>query len=581
MNTWSIDTEYGFRGGVECPSAFTPVVFCAVEMDTGERRSFWGRDERLSWFIRDRAGDLFVSHNLSAEAQYLLRLGVQPPAHWFDTMLAWRYATNAQEVPPFGLEKALERAGIPHAYAGQKGHLQEWIGRLRFDPDSPEDRRLIRDYCLEDCVTTAALYRRLVGRVPATWMGSAVEYCLALARMELQGIALDMDRYTALLECKDEVVGRVTAQVNAVHPVFVRGQLSRHHFLTWCAANGIGWPTSWSPRTGRKTLSLDRRTFERMKGRHPFIQAVHEANKTARQLLDRALPVDYATGRHYPGSIPFGTATGRTSPRGSIFGAPKWMRWLVVPTSPEHLLVSVDFAAEEIGIAAHLSRDGNMTAGYASGDPHMAFAALAGAAPPGGSKKTHGAVRARYKAVNLGVNYGQTAFGVAGSTGMHLDEARALLAQHRRTYPDFWAWTDRYTTRAFARGVCYTAGGWPRKVGRQDNPRSVSNFAVQGTGGDLLRLATVYLTRLGVPLLATVHDSFVLECTRDQFPGLREAVNFALGRAVDQILPGSPMRWDLSVYVDRYRDEDGEPLWRLVERVLAAPTGGREVVTVG
>jgi DNA polymerase I-like protein with 3'-5' exonuclease and polymerase domains len=578
MRTWSIDTEFGFRGGAEYPSAFVPVIFCAVEANTGERHHFWGRDPLLSRWIDDHRDDLFVSHNLIAEVKYLLNLGAQPPAKWWDTMIGWRYATNAEVVPPYGLEKALEEAGIPHAYAGQKRHLQEWIGRVGFDPDSPDDRRTIRDYCLEDCTTTAALYHHLVGRVPPVWMSYATEFCLELARMELRGIALDMPRYWALQERRAEVVERVVSGVNAVCPVFVNGQLSRERFFAWCKANGVGWPVSWSERTGRKYLSLDKRTFEKMKLRHPFIQAVHEANKTAKHLNNRTLIVDPVTGRHYAGNIPFGQATGRTSPQGSIFGAPKWIRFLIIPTSPDHVLVVVDFDAEEILIAAHLSGDRNMLAGYASGDSHLAFAVLAGAAPPGASRREYKDVRKKYKAVNLGVNYGQSAYGLAAATGVYLDEACALLAQHRRTYPDFWSWKECYTTQAFSRGVCHTVAGWPRKVGRKDNPRSVANFAVQGAGGDLMRLAVVYLSRRDLQLLAVIHDGFLLECRRDQLPKVRECVDAALRQAVEQLLPGAPMKWSVSEFYDRYEDEDGERLWGQVDRVLTSPN--RRGITV-
>jgi hypothetical protein len=255
-------------------------------------------------------------------------------------------------------------------------------------------------------------------------------FCLELARMELRGITFDMRRYNALLEKRAEVIDLVTREVNATCPVFIGGQLSRKGFLGWCAANDIGWPPSRSDATGKKTLSLDKRTFERMKDRHPFVGQVHEANKTCKQLNDRTLIVDQGRGKHYFTDLPLGQATGRTSFIGFLFQAPKWMRWLAVPSSPEHHLISVDYTAQEILIAAYLSGDTGMAAGYVSGDPHMAFAIAAGAAPLGATKATHGGIRAKYKIVNLATNYGQSAYGMAQSTGMHYQEAKALLAQH-------------------------------------------------------------------------------------------------------------------------------------------------------
>jgi DNA polymerase I-like protein with 3'-5' exonuclease and polymerase domains len=571
VKTWSVDTEYGWSGAAECESGFVPVVFCAVCLETDERYSAWGRDPGLASFIREHARDLFISHNLIAEAKYLLRLGITPPGSWWDTMLGWRFVSNAEKVPRFGLLDVLNKLGLPYAFGGEKEGLQEWVGELRFDPSSPDDRRIIRDYCFEDCLGAARLYRHLAAKVPGGWMKHVTEFCLDLARMELRGVDIDKRVYEALLERREEVVEEVTGAVNRTHQVFVGGHLSRKRFFGWCAANGIGWPATVSPRTGKAYLSLEGRVLERMQIRHPFIQAVYEANRTARQLTDRTLAVDMAKGRHYFGDIPFGMATGRTSFRGFLFSAPKWMRFLAVPRSPEHVLVSVDFEAEEILIAAALSQDRAMWEGYVSQDPHMAFAVLAGVVPPGATKATHGAVRKKYKAINLGVNYGQTEYGISTSTGVHVQEARALLAQHRRAFPSFWSWTDRYTVQAFRLGRCETVCGWPRRVNRTDNPRSVANFPVQGTGADLMRLTTIYLSRHGLQLLATNHDGFLLECPRRELPRFREAVNSALSMAVAQVLPGAPMRWTVDVFEDRYRDPDGEALWERVRGILKSP----------
>jgi len=66
----------------------------------------------------------------------------------------------------------------------------------------------------------------------------------------------------------------------------------------------------------------------------------------------------------------------------------------------------VDFAAQEIGIAAALSGDERMIAAYQSGDTYLAFATVAGLVPQGVTGETHPVVRKRAKEVMIGVNYG-------------------------------------------------------------------------------------------------------------------------------------------------------------------------------
>jgi DNA polymerase-1 len=81
------------------------------------------------------------------------------------------------------------------------------------------------------------------------------------------------------------------------------------------------------------------------------------------------------------------------------------MRGLIKP--PEgHGVAYIDWEQQEFGIAAVLSGDQNMIQAYLSGDPYLEFAKLAGAIPPGGTKKTHGVVRDQFKQCVLGFQYG-------------------------------------------------------------------------------------------------------------------------------------------------------------------------------
>src|SRR5262249_21840255 len=138
---------------------------------------------------------------------------------------------------------------------------------------------------------------------------------------------------------------------------------------------------------------------------------------------------------------PFRAVTGRNQPSNTkfIFGPARWIRGLIRP--PEgHGLAYIDFASQEIGIAAALSGDGRMAEGYATGDPYLAFAKAAKLAPSDATKASHKAVRDRCKAVVLRTNYGMGADAVAAQSGIAPVEARELLRLHRGAYPTFWKW---------------------------------------------------------------------------------------------------------------------------------------------
>jgi DNA polymerase I-like protein with 3'-5' exonuclease and polymerase domains len=260
--------------------------------------------------------------------------------------------------------------------------------------------------------------------------------------------------------------------------------------------------------------------------------------------------------------------TGRNQPRKFVFSGPKFLRWLIVPESPEYVLVYVDYTAQEIGLAAALSDDPTMRKIYQAHDCHMDFTIRAGAAPPRGSKRTHGDVRKRFKTVNLGLLYGQTAYGIAQRLGVSLREAEDIVEEHRRLFPQFWQWSETIVQGSFDRGWIVTPCGWRSVVPRCSNERTWMNWPMQAAGTDIMRLTVTYLDRQNVRILAPVHDGFLLSCRRDQLDELRQAVNYACGTAAEHVIPGFPLRWEFTVYESRFEDEDGFPLWKRLQSIL-------------
>jgi hypothetical protein len=387
--------------------------------------------------------------------------------------------------------------------------------------------------------------------------------------MEPRGTPFDVEGWTLIREKQPEIRHALITDVNRTWPVFEGESFRARAFLAWCRGVGIAWPVKISPTTGRPYRPLDKDTFKDMESRHPFIARVRQVRKTLATFGARALVVDHVTRRHYFNTSVFRSVTGRNQPRNFVFGGPKWLRFLITPESPDHVLVYVDFVAEEIGIAAALSGDPAMRAVYESSDCHMAFAVRAGAASPDASEETLREIRTRYKTVNLGVLYGQTAYGIAARLGTAQREAEALLADHRALFPRFWQWSDRIVQGSIDRGWIVTPCGWRSRVPPVGNDRTWMNWPMQATGGDLMRLVITYLDRQNVRVLAPVHDGFLLTCRRCQLPDLREAVAYACGTAVEQVLPGFPLRWELTVYDrGRFEDEDGRPLWDRLQAIV-------------
>ena len=151
--------------------------------------------------------------------------------------------------------------------------------------------------------------------------------------------------------------------------------------------------------------------------------------------------------------------------------------------------------------------------------------------------------------------------GLARRLGITWERAREILEDHRRIYSRFWEWSERVVESAYNRSQINTCAGWRMKVPSDTKDTVLMNWPMQSHGGDLMRLVVIYLDRQNVQTLAPVHDGFLMSCCRDQIGDLKDAVDFACRNAIEHVLPGSPMRWDFTVYETRFEDEDGAEQW--------------------
>ncbi len=84
-----------------------------------------------------------------------------------------------------------------------------------------------------------------------------------------------------------------------------------------------------------------------------------------------------------------------------------------------------------------------MIEAYESGDPYLAFAKQAGAVPANATKESHPMAREQFKACTLAVQYNMGEASLAIRINQPVAQARELLRLHRKTYREFWKWSDR------------------------------------------------------------------------------------------------------------------------------------------
>jgi len=201
---------------------------------------------------------------------------------------------------------------------------------------------------------------------------------------------------------------------------------------------------------------------------------------------------------------------------------------------PGHVLLSADYSQIELRIMAHLSGDASLLRAFTEGaDVHRATAAeIFGVAPDQVSPDQ----RRYIKAVNFGLIYGMSAFGLASQLNVERAAAQQFIDRYFARYPGVAEYMRRTRELARAQGYVETvfgrrlwlpdinAGGGPR---RQAAERAAINAPMQGTAADLIKLAMIAVQdwldceRLATRLILQVHDELVLEVPTGELPDIR------------------------------------------------------------
>ncbi|MEW9899586.1 DNA polymerase I [Chitinivorax sp. PXF-14] len=192
--------------------------------------------------------------------------------------------------------------------------------------------------------------------------------------------------------------------------------------------------------------------------------------------------------------------------------------------APGHKLISADYSQIELRIMAHLSGDENLLAAFARGeDIHRATAAEVFGLEPAAVTSEQ---RRYAKAINFGLIYGMSAFGLAAQLEIERSAAQMYIDRYFARYPGVKAYMDRTREMAKQHGYVETVFGrrlWLPEINaaqpmrRQGAERAAINAPMQGTAADLIKLAMIAVQgwletdRLATRIIMQVHDELVLE----------------------------------------------------------------------
>jgi DNA polymerase I len=497
----------------------------AIWLPLPDDASFAGLTEALAPVL---AGDVaWVGANTKRTQALFAERGVVLPAPWFDVELAGQLldATGAQGVPALAAQ-LLGRA-VP-TWEDLAGRGAKAIA-ARFVPVSQ-----VAQWAGERAAAIAALRAPLAERLDGlglTDLYEQVELPLTsvLAEIERTGVRIDEGVLAALSRDYVGQLGSIEKQIYAA-----AGQeflISSPKQLSEILFEKLRLPVVRKTKTG---YSTDEGVLEQLAAVHELperILAHRRLSKLVNTYVD-ALPrmVDPRTGRVHPTFNQIGAATGRmsaTSP--NVQNIPirtaegVRIREAFVPAEG-CVLLSADYSQVELRILAHFSNDEGLREAFRRGDDiHRQTAAEVWEVAP---EDVTADQRARAKAVNFGIIYGLSSFGLANQLGIATAEAQETITTYFARYPGVRAFIDDTIAAARRDGAVRTLLGRRRALPdlhsrnrtlRQAAERMAVNTVVQGTAADLIKRAMLAVSAAlhedgsRARMILQVHDELVLE----------------------------------------------------------------------
>ncbi|OIN88240.1 MAG: DNA polymerase I [Anaerolineae bacterium CG1_02_58_13] len=499
-----------------------------------------------------------VAHHAKYDFIVLAKFGLRVAPLTFDTMLAEFIVDPSSR--NMGLKNlAFARIGV------EMTHIEDLIGKGKKQISMADvSVDAVAPYAAADAESTLRLLPVMqaeVKRVHGEKLLDEIDMPLTtvLAEMEMIGVLIDPSHFKnlakelglQLAEIEKQVHGYVGSAFNLNSPQQVSDALF----------NKLGL----QPDRGRKTAtgfySTAAGVLEEMVGQHPVVELMlnhRELAKLKNSYAD-ALPlsVDPKTGRIHTSYNQIGAVTGRLSSNN-----PNLQQ---IPTRTElgrrvrngfiaeegNVLLSVDYSQIELRIVAHMAQDAGMLAAFRAGqDIHATTAAAIYNIPLEQVTKDQ---RRHAKAINFGLIYGMSAFGLTRSTELTLAEAEDFVKEYFREFPGIKQYLDGIRKSAAETGYVETLLGrrryFPALKGqmnrnlRNREEREAINAPIQGTAADIMKIAMLKIpsalksANLKAQMLLQVHDELVLECPRGELEAAVRVVKEVMASAYRLDIP--------------------------------------------
>ncbi|MBE7179082.1 MAG: DNA polymerase I, partial [Mucilaginibacter polytrichastri] len=498
-----------------------------------------------------------IGQNIKFDLLVLKWYGVQVQGELFDTMLA-HYIIDPDTRHNMDV--------LSENYLGYSPvSITELIGKKGKGQGSMRDVELeaIKEYAAEDADITLQLelaLKPVLQKVEGEKLAAEIENPLiyVLADVEFEGVRIDRDTLSTISQqlASDIKTLEQTVYEKCGGPFNISSpkQLGDVLFLKLKLDEKAKKTKTGQFQTGEDVLMA-------LAHKHDVVRDIVDY----RQLLKLkstyvdALPqlINPKTGRVHTSYNQAVAATGRLSSNNpNLQNIPirtergREVRKAFIARDADHVLLSADYSQIELRIIAEISQDENMLDAFSKGlDIHTATAAKVYDLALEEVESSH---RRNAKAVNFGIIYGQSAFGLSQSLGIPRSEAGEIIAEYFKQYAGIKKYMSDTMNFARENGYVQTLMGRRRylrdinsanQTVRGFAERNAINAPIQGSAADMIKIAMLNIHRelkaqkLGAKMTMQVHDELVFDVPRTEVARVKPIIEEHMKNAIQTKVP--------------------------------------------
>jgi DNA polymerase-1 len=509
-----------------------------------------------------------LGHHLKFDAHVLANYGIALNGQRFDSMLE-SYVLNSVATRHDMDASAMRYLGVKTI------HFEELTGKgAKKITFNQVDVDRAAEYSAEDADITLQLHQAIwpqIESVPTLkFVYENIEQPLVpvLFRMERAGVLVDR----ALLKAQSAELAARMLELQALAHKEAGGvfNVESPKQLQEILFGKLGIPVMRKTPTGQPSTAED--VLEELAETYPLPKLILEYRGMAKLKStytdNLPLQINESSGRIHTSYHQAVAATGRLSSQDpNLQNIPirtqegRRIRQAFI-AAPGHSLVAADYSQIELRIMAHLSGDPALLRAFAEDrDVHQATAAEVFSTP---LDQVSADQRRSAKAINFGLMYGMSAFGLARQLGIGRGEAQKYMDLYFERYPGVRRYMEETRRQARERGFVETVFGrrlylpeiQSRNAAlRQYAERSAINAPMQGTAADIIKRAMIEVdswlqsSRVAARLIMQVHDELVLEVADDAIETVVGQTRTHMIRAADLSIPlkvdvGVGRNWD-------------------------------------